>query len=88
MPNKAPIYLDNNATTPVDPRIIASIVQTLEKNFGNPSSSTHPFGWYAAELVKIARENVAALINAQAEEIIFTSGATEANNLGIFGIKN
>ncbi len=88
MLNKFPIYLDNNATTPVDPRVIASMVETLEKNFGNPSSSTHTFGWYAAELVKIARENLASLINAQAEEIIFTSGATEANNLVIFGVLN
>lgn len=88
MANKPPIYLDNNATTPVDSRVIASMVETLGKNFGNPSSSTHPFGWYAAELIKIARENVASLINAKTDEIIFTSGATEANNLGIFGLIN
>lgn len=84
----AAIYLDNNATTKTDPQVIAAMVEMLEVNYGNPASSTHTFGWFAAEKIKIAREQIASLINADPEEIIFTSGATEANNLAILGVTN
>ena len=81
-----PVYLDNNASTPVDPQVIKEMLPVLEKHHGNPSSSTHPFGWYAAELVEIARERVASLVGANKEEIIFTSGATESNNTALRGL--
>ncbi len=80
------IYLDNNATTPLDPRGIDAMTEVYRTHFGNASSSSHPYGWYAAELVEIAREDVAALIGASPEEIVFTSGATEANNLALLGV--
>ena len=80
-----PIYLDNAATTPIDPRVLATMNRVLATDFGNPSSSTHEFGWRAAQLVELARKDVAALIGAQPEQIIFTSGATESNNLAIKG---
>jgi len=79
------VYLDNNATTPLDPRVRDAMLPVLEEHFGNPASSTHSFGWYAEELVKIAREQVASLINAKPDEIVFTSGATESNNLALKG---
>ena len=80
-----PIYLDNNSTTALDPRVLTAMLPTFTEHYGNPASSTHSYGWYAEELVKIAREQVAALIGAHAEEIVFTSGATEANALAIAG---
>ncbi len=80
-----PIYLDNNATTPLDPQVMDAMERVLRDHFGNPSSHTHVHGWYAEELVKIARERVAALVNCLPEEIVFTSGATEANNLALQG---
>lgn len=83
---KQPIYLDNNATTPVDPAVADAMDEVTRNHYGNPASKTHSQGWYAEELVQIAREEVAALINAKADEIIFTSGATEANNLVIKGV--
>jgi len=80
-----PIFLDNNSTTPVDPRVLSAMSATFSEHFGNPASSTHSHGWYAEELVQIARENVGELLNADPAEIIFTSGATEANNLALLG---
>jgi cysteine desulfurase len=83
-----PVYLDYAATTPVDPRVAAAMSQclTLEGEFGNPGSSSHSYGDAAAALVENARAQVAASVGASSEEVIWTSGATEANNLAIFGV--
>ena len=81
-----PIYLDNLATTPVDPRVLDAVLPFFGNKFGNASSSTHGFGWAAADAVHTARSQVAALIGARPQEIVFTSGATEANNLALKGI--
>lgn len=81
-----PVYLDFQATTPLDPRSLDAMMPYLEDKFGNPHSESHRFGWEADAGVEIAREQIAALIGAQAEEIIFTSGATESNNLAIKGV--
>ncbi len=80
-----PIYLDFNATTPVDPRVVEAMVPCLVDHFGNPASRTHAYGWAAAALVDAARQQVARGLGVQAEEVVFTSGATEANNLAIKG---
>ncbi len=82
---KFPIYLDYSATTPVDPRVAAEMIPWLTEHFGNPASRSHAYGWEAEKAVEEAREQVAALVNADPREIVWTSGATESNNLAIKG---
>ena len=87
MEMKLPVYLDYSATTPVDPRVAQKMMEclTLEGNFGNPASRSHAYGWHAEEAVEEARAQVAALVNADPREIVWTSGATESDNLAIKG---
>ncbi|MFL9892745.1 IscS subfamily cysteine desulfurase [Paraburkholderia sp. RL17-383-BIF-A] len=80
-----PIYMDYSATTPIDPRVVDKMIPYLREQFGNPASRSHSYGWDAERAVEEARENVAALVNADPREIIWTSGATESDNLAIKG---
>src|SRR6202790_4563402 len=80
-----PIYMDYSATTPVDPRVVDKMIPYLREQFGNPASRSHSYGWDAERAVEEAREQVAALVNADPREIVWTSGATESDNLAIKG---
>jgi cysteine desulfurase len=86
MPGAMPIYLDHHATTPTDPRVIEAMLPWFGQRFGNPHSVDHEWGWQAEEAVETARRQVAALVGAAPSEVIFTSGATEANNLALLGM--
>lgn len=86
MKNQKPIYLDGNATTPMDPRVLEAMLPYFTHRFGNPSSITHAYGWEAEAAVKQGRQIIADAIHSSPEEIVFTSGATEANNLAIKGV--
>ncbi len=83
---KLPIYLDYQATTPIDPRVIDAMVDVMKNDFGNPHSRSHAYGWRAEELVETARAQIADLIGADTKEIFFTSGATESNNIALKGV--
>ncbi|MDR2077660.1 MAG: aminotransferase class V-fold PLP-dependent enzyme, partial [Rickettsiales bacterium] len=80
------VYFDYQATTPLDPRVLEEMMLTMTKEFGNASSKNHAYGWRAEEYVEEARKLVATVINAEAPDIIFTSGATESNNTALKGV--
>ncbi len=84
--NGRPAYLDFQATTPIDPRVLDATLPYMMGRFGNPHSRTHAYGWETEKAIETARENIAKLIGASAKEIIFTSGATESNNMAIKGV--
>jgi cysteine desulfurase len=83
--NRRPIYLDNQASTPLDPRVLDAMLPYFTEDFGNPHSESHTYGKHAMAAIEAARADVAALIGADPREIVFTSGATEANNLALKG---
>src|SRR5215218_3681411 len=83
--SRRPVYMDFHATTPVDPRVLEAMLPYFTEHFGNPASRQHTYGWDAQKAVDAARGQVASLIGASAQEIVFTSGATESNNLAIKG---
>ncbi len=85
MPDPRPIYLDAHSTTPVDPRVVEAMLPSLREEFGNASSRNHAYGWSAEEAVERAREQAAALIGGSPKEIVWTSGATESDNLALVG---
>ena len=83
---RRPVYLDNHSTTPLDPQVLEAMIPYMTEKFGNPSSMDHPFGYEASVAVEDARENVAGLVGARHDEIVFTSGATESDNTALFGV--